>query len=162
MAVLVGVELTGLWSCSSGGSISSPMPAYPCGTYLMPSPDMVFLSLGSNARHLEDLASGASGLPRQQVPVPSQASLPPRSTHDRLLEGSTGRGWGPRWVCVCMVTGCAWVQARKLFFLSSLFLSRQALTVSVSSYVPWGTVARCCPQHVPGSWGWPVLDNPTL
>lgn len=45
---------------------------------------------GSNARHLEDLASGASGLPRQQVPVPSQASLPPRSTHDRLLEGSTG------------------------------------------------------------------------
>lgn len=27
---------------------------------------------------------------------------------------------------------------------------------------PWGTITRCYPQHVPGSWGSPVLDNPTL
>ncbi|GAB1300736.1 WD repeat-containing protein 90 [Apodemus speciosus] len=45
---------------------------------------------GSSVGQLEDLASGASGLPRQQVPIPSQASPPPLSTHDRLLEGSTG------------------------------------------------------------------------
>ncbi|XP_076793216.1 WD repeat-containing protein 90 isoform X2 [Arvicanthis niloticus] len=45
---------------------------------------------GSSAGQLEDLASGASGLPRQQVPIPSQATPPPLSTHDRLLEGSVG------------------------------------------------------------------------
>ncbi|XP_028616643.1 WD repeat-containing protein 90 [Grammomys surdaster] len=45
---------------------------------------------GSSAGQLEDLASGASGLPRQQVPIPSQASSPPLNTLDRLLEGSIG------------------------------------------------------------------------
>ncbi|KAL1779312.1 WD repeat-containing protein 90 [Sigmodon hispidus] len=45
---------------------------------------------GSSVGQLEDLTSGASGLPRQQVPVPSQASPPPLSIRDRPLEGSTG------------------------------------------------------------------------
>ncbi|XP_031206401.1 WD repeat-containing protein 90 isoform X4 [Mastomys coucha] len=44
----------------------------------------------SSAGQRKDLASGASGLPRQQVPIPSPASPSPLSTHDRLLEGSTG------------------------------------------------------------------------
>ncbi|KAM7333167.1 hypothetical protein ACRRTK_006487 [Alexandromys fortis] len=44
----------------------------------------------SSVGQLEDLASGASGLPRQQVPIPSQASPPPLSIHDRPLEGSAG------------------------------------------------------------------------
>ncbi|XP_075797566.1 WD repeat-containing protein 90 [Microtus pennsylvanicus] len=45
---------------------------------------------GSSVGQLEDLASGASGLPRQQVPIPSRASPPPLSIHDRPLEGSVG------------------------------------------------------------------------
>nr|XP_021492810.1 WD repeat-containing protein 90 isoform X1 [Meriones unguiculatus] len=44
---------------------------------------------GSSVGQLEDLASGASGLPRQQVPLPSQASPPPLSIHGRPLEGGT-------------------------------------------------------------------------
>ncbi|XP_059126259.1 WD repeat-containing protein 90 [Peromyscus eremicus] len=45
---------------------------------------------GSSIGQLEDLASGASGLPRQQVPIPSQASPSPLSVHDRPFEGSAG------------------------------------------------------------------------
>ncbi|NP_001157238.1 WD repeat-containing protein 90 [Mus musculus] len=45
---------------------------------------------GSSSGQLDDLASGASGLPRQQVPIPFQALPPPLSSHDRLLDGSTG------------------------------------------------------------------------
>ncbi|XP_051023389.1 WD repeat-containing protein 90 [Acomys russatus] len=45
---------------------------------------------GSSGGQLEDLASGASGLPRQQVPMPSEASPPPLSIHDRPREGSAG------------------------------------------------------------------------
>lgn len=111
----------------------------------MPSPDMVFLSLGSSVGQLEDLASGASGLPRQQVPIPSQASLPPLSTHDRLLEGSVGKGLGPRHVWVCVVTVCAWVlvlsgvRSGSCFSFPFFFLSRQALIVFVSSYVLCGS-----------------------
>ncbi|CAH6786585.1 Wdr90 [Phodopus roborovskii] len=44
----------------------------------------------SSVGQLEDLASGTSGLPRQQIPIPSQASPPPLSIRDRPLEGSTG------------------------------------------------------------------------
>uniref|UniRef100_A0A8C6RRY9 WD repeat-containing protein 90 n=1 Tax=Nannospalax galili TaxID=1026970 RepID=A0A8C6RRY9_NANGA len=43
---------------------------------------------GPNVEQLEDIASGARELPRQQVPVPSQASPPPLSFHARPLEGS--------------------------------------------------------------------------
>ncbi|XP_028710456.1 WD repeat-containing protein 90 isoform X2 [Peromyscus leucopus] len=45
---------------------------------------------GSSAGQLEDLASGASGLPRQQVPIPSLASPSPLGVHDRPFEGSAG------------------------------------------------------------------------
>ncbi|ERE68677.1 WD repeat-containing protein 90 [Cricetulus griseus] len=51
---------------------------------------MAFIFLDSIAGQLEDLASGASGLPRLQVPIPSQASPPPLSIHDRPLEDSAG------------------------------------------------------------------------
>lgn len=84
----------------------------------MPNPDMVFLSLGSSVGQLEDLASGASGLPRQQVPIPSQASPPPLSIYDRPLEGSAGKGWSPEQVWVYLDSVCAlmlilgWCQAR--------------------------------------------------
>lgn len=134
----------------------------------MPSSDMVFLSLGSSAGQLEDLTSGASGLPRQQVPMPSQASPPPLSNHGRLLEGSTGKGWGPRQVWVYVVTACAWVlvlsgvRSGSCFsFLFFFFQDRLSLYLCpLMLYV--GAIARCCPQHVPGSWGLPLLDNPTL
>lgn len=118
----------------------------------MPSSDMVFLSLGSSAGQLEDLTSGASGLPRQQVPMPSQASPPPLSNHGRLLEGSTGKGWGPRQVWVYIVTACAWVlvlsgvrSGQVAVFLFFFFFSRQALTISVPSYVVCGSYSPLLP-----------------
>ncbi|OBS82697.1 hypothetical protein A6R68_23340 [Neotoma lepida] len=46
---------------------------------------------GSSVGQLEDLASGASGLPRQQVPIPSQASPSPLNIHDRPFEGSAAQ-----------------------------------------------------------------------
>ncbi|EGW04377.1 WD repeat-containing protein 90 [Cricetulus griseus] len=53
------------------------------GAFSVHEPDSI-------AGQLEDLASGASGLPRLQVPIPSQASPPPLSIHDRPLEDSAG------------------------------------------------------------------------
>ncbi|ERE68675.1 WD repeat-containing protein 90 [Cricetulus griseus] len=53
------------------------------GSFSLHEPDSI-------AGQLEDLASGASGLPRLQVPIPSQASPPPLSIHDRPLEDSAG------------------------------------------------------------------------
>ncbi|EDL22467.1 mCG17671, isoform CRA_a [Mus musculus] len=54
------------------------------------APDTFSCSQRWSSGQLDDLASGASGLPRQQVPIPFQALPPPLSSHDRLLDGSTG------------------------------------------------------------------------
>jgi hypothetical protein len=160
---------TGLVGGHVGQVTPSPLLCLPDETSSLrdisgtPSPDMVFLSLGSSSGQLDDLASGASGLPRQQVPIPFQALPPPLSSHDRLLDGSTGEGG------VLGRSGCTWshgvlvlsaVGPGSCCSLSSFFLSRPTLTLSVPSSV--GATARCCPQHVPGNWGLAVLDNCTL
>lgn len=56
----------------------------------------LFLFSGLNARQLEDPVSGANGLPRQQVPVPSQTPPPWLGICAGPSEGSDGKGRGPR------------------------------------------------------------------